>query len=154
MSSIVSDHFILLPPRGTIVEGLLGTRALKSFMLRLNDAQKADRAVAVRAGAARAGLAGTAKTSSQTSNIGPETDLTGPGVYVLSTVPGGYAAMSGTSMACPAVTGMAARMLAKNKPLLGRKRDAARSEAIARLLLRSARPLGFGPKFEGRGLVR
>ena len=60
MSSIVSDHFILLPPRGTIVEGLLGTRALKSFMLRLNDAQKADRAVAVRAGAARAGLSGTA----------------------------------------------------------------------------------------------
>ena len=47
MSSIVSDHFILLPPRGTIVEGLLGTRALKSFMLRLNDAQKADRGASI-----------------------------------------------------------------------------------------------------------
>lgn len=46
------------------------------------------------------------------SNIGPETDLTGPGVGVMSTVPNGYGVMSGTSMATPAETGAAARLLA------------------------------------------
>ncbi|HEY1149851.1 MAG TPA: S8 family serine peptidase, partial [Pseudoduganella sp.] len=42
------------------------------------------------------------------SNIGPEVDLTGPGVGHVSTVPGGaYAVMSGPSMATPADTGAA-----------------------------------------------
>lgn len=39
---------------------------------------------------------------------GPEIELCAPGVNVLSTVPGGYGKMSGTSMACPHVSGAAA----------------------------------------------
>ena len=86
------------------------------------------------------------------SNIGPEIDLIGPGVDILSTVPGGYASMSGTSMACPAVTGVAARLLSTRRDLLKMPRNQARSDAIIRALLKMARALGFGPAFEGRGL--
>ncbi len=87
------------------------------------------------------------------SNIGPEIDLTGPGVGILSTVPGGYAPMSGTSMACPAVTGLAARLLSKRMELLKMERRQARSEAIVQAILQAARLLGFGPRYEGQGIL-
>jgi subtilisin family serine protease len=87
------------------------------------------------------------------SNVGPEVDLTGPGVGIISTVPGGYAVMSGTSMACPAATGLAARLLAGKHDILGRARDRGRSEAMAQFILTAARPLGFGATFEGQGLL-
>jgi subtilisin len=74
------------------------------------------------------------------SNAGPEIDLVGPGLGIISTVPGGYAPMSGTSMACPAVTGIAARVLAKQPSLLAMPRDQARSDAIAHALF-EPRPL-------------
>ncbi|MBA3268576.1 MAG: S8 family serine peptidase, partial [Acidimicrobiia bacterium] len=85
------------------------------------------------------------------SNVGPEIDLIGPGVGIISTVPENtYAEISGTSMACPAVTGMAARAL--DPSVLAMKRDTARSEAMAKAILGSARSLGFDPPFEGHGL--
>jgi subtilisin len=87
------------------------------------------------------------------SNVGPEVDLTGPGVAIISTYPGGYAEISGTSMACAAVTGVAARVIAGPK-VLGLPRDAARSDAIAKALLASAKTLGFQPPFEGHGLAK
>jgi subtilisin len=87
------------------------------------------------------------------SNVGPEIDLTGPGVGVISTVPGGYAALDGTSMACPAVTGAAARLLAENQQVLNMSRDSSRADAIAKLILQTARKLGFGPNFEGQGML-
>jgi len=87
------------------------------------------------------------------SNVGAEMDLTGPGVGIMSTVPGGYAEISGTSMACPAATGAAARAIA-GTGVLTMKRDIARSDAIVKALLASASSLGFGPTFEGLGLPK
>ena len=72
------------------------------------------------------------------SNIGPEVDLTGPGVGIMSTVPGSYAEISGTSMACPAATGAAARAIA-GTPIIKMRRNARRSEAIVKAVLASAK---------------
>ncbi len=86
------------------------------------------------------------------SNIGPQVDLTGPGVAVISTYPGGYTEITGTAMAAPAVTGVAARLLAGSPETLAAPRDAARSEAILALLLASARDKGFPDPLQGHGL--
>lgn len=88
------------------------------------------------------------------SNIGPEIDLTGCGVGVISTVPGGYATMSGTSMACPAVTGFTAALLSSKAAILGMRRNQARADAMASALLSSAKPFHFGVKYEGHGFPR
>lgn len=87
------------------------------------------------------------------SNVGPEVDLTAPGVGVVSTVPGGYGVLSGTSMACPAVTGMTARLLAQNPEILNLPGDSTRSAEFARLALQSVRTLGFPADMEGQGII-
>jgi subtilisin len=86
------------------------------------------------------------------SNVGPEVDLTGPGVGIISTVPGGYAEISGTSMACPAVTGAGARIVAAAK--VSTTRNAARSAAMVTALLSAGASLGFAPELEGHGLPK
>lgn len=45
------------------------------------------------------------------SNYGEWVDISAPGSAIYSTVPGGYANMQGTSMACPMVSGVAALIL-------------------------------------------
>lgn len=86
------------------------------------------------------------------SNRGLALDLAGPGVGVVSTVPGDrWAVMDGTSMACPAVTGAVARLLGRRPALLGAARDQQRSDAILQLVFGAARVLGFGPEYEGYG---
>ena len=88
------------------------------------------------------------------SNVGPDVDFTGPGVGIVSTVPGGgYAVMSGTSMACPAVTGIAAAVLGRNAAVLAMPRDRDRSIAIQGLMNQAAKSLGFGKDYEGLGLI-
>ncbi len=86
------------------------------------------------------------------SNIGPEIDLTAPGVGIISTYPGGYAVLDGTSMACPAAVGSAARLLSARADILGMSRDQVRSDTMATLLLQTAKSLGFGSIYEGQGL--
>jgi subtilisin len=51
------------------------------------------------------------------------------------------------------VTGAAARLLASHPTVLAMPRNAARSDAIAKLLLQSAKKLGLGGSFEGNGLL-
>jgi subtilisin len=88
------------------------------------------------------------------SNIGPEVNLTAPGVGIISTVPGGYVVMDGTSMASPAAVGVAARILAGLPNVLALGRTQGRSDAIAAALLQSAKKLGFPSNLEGNGLPR
>ena len=87
------------------------------------------------------------------SNIGSDTDLVGPGVGVISTVPSGYGVMSGTSMATPAQVGAAARLLSTMPAVLGMKRDQQRSAAMLAAIAKACKPFGFGVNFEGKGMI-
>lgn len=89
------------------------------------------------------------------SNTGPEIDLAGPGVGVISCIPHDrYGVMDGTSMACPAVTGALARRLATDGVTLGMPRDADRADAIVKLALAAARDMGLPPLAQGAGLAQ
>jgi subtilisin len=91
----------------------------------------------------------------QFSNVGPEICLTGPGVGIISTFPGDeYAIMDGTSMACPAVTGAAAKLLAAQPALLSTPRDQTRSDRMAHEVLKAALSLGFRPTLQGQGRIK
>jgi subtilisin len=80
-------------------------------------------------------------------------DFVAPGVGVVSTVPGGgYRPWSGTSQACAAATGAAARRLS-GESVLHQVADRARSDHIKNLLIGSVVSMGFGPVYEGNGLI-
>lgn len=88
------------------------------------------------------------------SNFGPQIDLTGPGVGVVSAVPpDGVGVMSGTSMACPAVAGFAAYLLADDATILNAQGEA-RSKRVIDRLYEAASKIGFGRDYEGFGSPR
>jgi subtilisin len=88
------------------------------------------------------------------SNIGPQIDVMGPGVGIVSTLPEKeYGVMSGTSMACPAVTGIAAYLLGSNPTILNANRSE-RAKLLKEALYENCRTKGFGRDYEGFGYPR
>ena len=77
------------------------------------------------------------------SSTGPEVELIAPGTDVYSTIPGGYDTFSGTSMACPHVSGAGAQLMAN-----GYTNDEARSR-----LKSTAEDIGLASDEQGSGLL-
>jgi subtilisin len=91
----------------------------------------------------------------QFSNYGRETDFIGVGVAVISTFPKGlYAIMSGTSMATPFTSGMAARLLSKHPDILAMARGPDRADAIIKMLFDATRKVGWSNDYEGFGVLK
>lgn len=88
------------------------------------------------------------------SNIGPEVDFIGPGVGIISWVSkDSKGVMDGTSMACPAVAGLFARLLSRDPAAMSAERNQQRSDDIIRMINGNAVPIGFGPEYEGAGVI-
>lgn len=84
------------------------------------------------------------------TNFGPELDIVAPGVAIVSTVPSGYAAWDGTSMACPYVAALAALVLERYPRI--RTGDGRQPESVRAILRASAADLGMPPFLQGYGL--
>ena len=56
-------------------------------------------------------------------------------------------------MACPAVTGAAAKLLSTQPSLLANTRDQTRSDTMAQVVLQAANTLGFPATLEDQGLI-
>lgn len=83
-----------------------------------------------------------------------DVNLTGPGAGVVSTVPGDtYAPMSGTSMACPAMVGVIARLVAANPAIIAMPGDRQRTDAMLALIQASLQNAGFNRIRQGDGTL-
>ena len=85
------------------------------------------------------------------SNFGPEICVCAPGVAIPATVPTGYAAWDGTSMACAFVSGLAALIL-EGYPEI-RTADSRQSQYVREIICTAATDLGLPPEMQGAGLV-
>lgn len=85
------------------------------------------------------------------TNTGPQIKLTAPGVGIVSTVPGGFQSMSGTSMSAPMISGLAAAILSRDPYGLTISPET-RVKELIRELLDHALSLGFDRDQEGAGL--
>ena len=88
-----------------------------------------------------------------TSATGPDVEIAGPGVNIMSTIPGGgYGLNSGTSMATPHVAGTAALVWASNLTDQDGDGDVDNEDVRARLA-NTAEDLGLPTNWVGNGLV-
>lgn len=84
------------------------------------------------------------------TNYGPALEVCAPGVAIVSTVPGGYAAWDGTSMACPLISALVALILEANPSI--RTGDWRQVAWVRDMLQRSSVDLGLSPLLQGSGV--
>ena len=109
---------------------------------------------------AAAGFEGTRSYHADFSSVGPtplslrlKPDVAAPGVNVVSSVPGGWGSVSGTSMASPHVAGAAALLLQRHPGWTVAQVKSALVETGVGVRLAPTRPALAGPQFVGGGLV-
>jgi subtilisin len=87
--------------------------------------------------------------------FGPQVKVCGPGVAIISSVPGGgYAAWDGTSMAAPHLTGLTA-LIAAHHPAFANgaaPRNAAWVDRLFQTVIAAASPVGINSSYAGAGL--
>lgn len=87
--------------------------------------------------------------------FGPQVKVCGPGVAIISSVPGGgYAAWDGTSMAAPHLTGLTALVAAHHPAFVNKSapRNAARVDLLFQTVMAAASSVGLNANYAGVGL--